>query len=284
MATLREAIALAEARLRSCSATPRLDAEVLLAHVLRRDRAHLRAWPERPLDRETQQGFDRLVMRRTWGTPIAYLTGEREFWSRTFGVTEDVLIPRPETELLVELALAAIPDHARCRILELGTGSGAIAITLALERPRAEIWAVELSGAALAVARRNAKRLGAECIHWLEGSWFEPLPRSLSFDLILSNPPYVDSADPHLALGDVRFEPRLALVASNQGLSALRSIAAGARNALRPHGLLMLEHGANQGEKVREILLATGYAEICNHHDLSGHPRVSTARFAPPAS
>ncbi|HWP01608.1 MAG TPA: peptide chain release factor N(5)-glutamine methyltransferase [Methylococcus sp.] len=284
MVTLREAIASAETRLRSCSETPRLDAEVLLAHVLRRDRAHLRAWPERPLGQETRQEFQRLVTRRTWGTPVAYLTGEREFWSRTFAVTEDVLIPRPETETLVELALAAIPDRAPCRILELGTGSGAIAITLALERPRAEVWAVELSGAALAVARRNAKRLGAERIHWLEGSWFEPLPRSLSFDLILSNPPYVDPTDPHLAQGDVRFEPRLALVAPGQGLSALRSIAAGARNALRPHGLLMLEHGADQGEKVREILLAMGYVGICGHRDLSGHPRIATARFAPPAS
>lgn len=280
MATLSIEAALANAirLLGSVSDTARLDAEVLLAHSIGKNRAFLRAWPERLLRAEEEQCFRAYVAQRAHGVPVAYLTGEREFWSRSFHVSPEVLIPRPETELLVELAIEAIRRENRPRILDLGTGSGAIAVTLALECPEAEVWAVEVSEPALAVARRNAAELGAKAIRFLHGSWLGPLPANVRFDLIVSNPPYIGPADPHLLSGDVRYEPRQALVSADNGLQDITLIAESARQALTSGGRLMFEHGYDQAATVADILNDLGYRDIRHYRDMQGHERVTAAR------
>jgi release factor glutamine methyltransferase len=277
--TLAGALAEATARLQDSSETARLDAEVLLLHILGRDRAYLRAWPEHRLGPELVKRYRNLIESRAEGVPVAYLTGRREFWSRDFAVGPGVLIPRPETELLVELALAAIPWDAPADILELGTGSGAIAVTLSVERPRAEITATDLSAEALAVAEANAARYGRDRIRFHQGSWYTALPASAMFDLIVSNPPYIAERDPHLLQGDLRYEPRLALATGPDGLEALCTIAEGARTHLRPGGQLMLEHGHKQAAALAAVLAALGYAGLVHHRDLQGHCRVVTATW-----
>lgn len=248
----------------------RLDAELLLAHVLDAPRATVIARDDRVLTPEEQGDFERLLARRVAGEPLAYLTGTREFWSLELEVTKDVLVPRPETELLVEWG-AALGGAA---ILDLGTGSGAIALALARERPQARVAAVERSAAALAVARRNAAAHGL-AVEFLEGRWFEPLA-GRRFDLIVSNPPYVAEDDPHLA--DLRFEPRLALTAGADGLEALREIVAGARAHLNAGGWLLVEHGAAQGAAVRELFARAGFAGVETRRDLAGHERATGGR------
>jgi release factor glutamine methyltransferase len=282
-ATLGQALKSAAERLASLADTPRLDAEVLLAHVLGRDRATLRAWPERPLAPEQERRFQALIGQRAEGVPVAYLVGEREFWSRRFAVGPSVLIPRPETELLIELALSFMPGGRPAEILDLGTGSGVIAVTLAAERPLARTTAVDISPDALATARDNAARHGAASIRFLQGSWFEPLAPDLRFDLVVSNPPYVADEDPHLRLGDLRFEPELALRAGSEGLDALAAIARSARAWLKPDGRLLLEHGYDQAPALAALLAGLDYAEIAHHRDLQGHPRATTARWPRPA-
>jgi release factor glutamine methyltransferase len=274
------ATALQEARnlLEGLSETPKLDAEVLLARVLNRDRSYLRAWPERTLSPDEFDRFQDLVQRRQSGTPVAYLFGEKEFWSRTFKVRPDVLIPRPETELLVDLALTAMAASQITDILDLGTGSGAIAITIAAERPFSHITATDLSPEALKVAQENADRLGVRNIRFQLGNWFDAVASDGRFDLIVSNPPYVADDDPHLSRGDVRFEPSLALKGGLHGLDALRIIARDARDHLNPNGHLILEHGFNQANAVADLLGTFGYTEIRHHQDLQGHFRVTTAR------
>jgi release factor glutamine methyltransferase len=284
VATLSIEAALANAirLLDSVSDTARLDAEVLLAHSIGKNRAFLRAWPERLLRPEDQQRFLDCVTQRARGVPVAYLTGEREFWSRPFHVSPEVLIPRPETELLVELAIEAIRRENRLRILDLGTGSGAIAVTLALECPAAEVWAVDVSEPALRVARRNAAELGAKTIRFLQGCWLGPLPANVRFDLIVSNPPYISPADPHLLSGDVRYEPRQALVSADDGLQDITLIAESARQALTSSGRLMFEHGYDQAAAVADILNGLGYRDIRHYRDLQGHERVTAARHSAP--
>lgn len=267
----------AAARLANLTDTPRLDAEVLLMHVLGRDRAYLRAWPERVLSPEQADRFHGLLERRAEGRPIAYLTGEREFWSRPFQVRPGVLIPRPETELLIELALGFIPADEPADLLDLGTGSGIIAVTLAAERPLASVIATDLCPEALTVAKENAERHGVANLRFGQGHWFEAVPDDLRFDLIASNPPYIAEEDPHLGRGDVRFEPRLALISGPQGLDALTLIAQGARRRLKPGGRLLLEHGYDQAEALAALLAELGYAEIAHHLDLPGHRRVTSA-------
>ncbi|SMF94071.1 release factor glutamine methyltransferase [Methylomagnum ishizawai] len=275
--TLGQALQSAIDRLAPFTDTPRLDAEILLCHSLGQGRAYLRTWPERELTPEQAGRFRDWIGQRAAGMPIAYLTGQREFWSRDFIVRPGVLIPRPETELLVELALARMPVQAPAAILDLGTGSGIIAVTLAAERPRASVTAIDLSVEALAVARANAVRHGAAHIRFLQGAWFEPLSADQRFDLIASNPPYIAERDPHLAQGDLRFEPVLALASGATGLDALTTIAAGARHHLKPGGHLLLEHGYDQAAALADLLTAQGYADIAHHHDLQGHPRTTTA-------
>jgi len=250
----------------------RLDAELLLAHVLDVPRPAIIARDDRVLTPEELGDFERLLARRVAGEPLAYLTGEKEFWSLALKVTPDVLVPRPETELLVEWALELLPARESVRVLDLGTGSGAIALALARERPAARVVATDVSGAALAVARSNADRHGITNVTFMEGSWFAASPAA---DLIVSNPPYVAERDPHL--DDLRFEPRLALT-SGDGLDAIRAIVQGAAHHLNPRGWLVLEHGAAQGAAVRELLARAGFAAVETRRDLAGLERVTGGR------
>ena len=281
--TLAAALAFGNHRLRETSETAALDAEVLLMHVVGCDRAHLRAWPEKPLTAAQTSHYAALIERRREGWPIAYLTGEREFWSRSFKVAPGVLIPRPETELLIELALAALPADRPADALDLGTGSGIIAITLAAERPRTQVVAVDISPEALAIAQDNAERLGARNLRLLQGNWLAPLPPNERYDLIVSNPPYIAEDDPHLRQGDLRHEPGLALASGADGLTALRRIIAEARDFLKPGGTLLLEHGYDQADAIGALLRDTGYGEITHHRDLQGHCRATMARYGRPS-
>lgn len=257
-----------------------LDAAVLLAHVLGKPRTYLLAWPERQPDTAQQQRYAGLLARRQRGEPVAYLTGQREFWSLALEVTPDTLIPRPETETLVALALQAIPLEAPLLIADLGTGSGAIALALASERPRCHVVATDCSVAALAVAQRNAKRLQLDNIEFLAGHWLAPLA-GRRFDLIVSNPPYIAAQDPHLDTGDIRFEPRSALTAGTDGMDALRQIAQDARTHLRDNGRLFMEHGYDQGPAACALLQGAGYQEVCDHADTAGLDRVVTGHNTP---
>lgn len=265
--TLGEALALTAGRIDV------VDARVLLREAASCSAASILAFPERALDAAAAQRFSDWVARREAGEPVAYLVGYREFYSRDFRVTPATLIPRPETELLIELALEKLGDLAAPRIADLGTGSGAIAVTLALELPAAKLWAVDASADALAVAAENAERLGAP-VRFRFGSWYEPLAGE-RFDLIVSNPPYVAVADPHLAQGDLRFEPVSALASGADGLDDIRCIVAGAPHCLVAGGYLMLEHGYDQAEAVRGLLDAAGFIEVGSYADLAGIARVS---------
>ena len=252
----------------------RREAEILLGYVLDRDRAWLAAHDTDPLPREQAARFRALWARRLAGEPVAYLTGRRGFWTLDLSVNADVLIPRPETELLVETALARIPGDAAWDLADLGTGSGAIALALARERPACRVLATDRSAEALAVARANARRHGIGNVDFREGDWWAPL-EGLRLDLIVSNPPYVPAADPHLSRGDVRFEPRGALASGPEGLDDLRTIIAGAPAHLHPGGTLLLEHGYDQGAAVRALLRAAGFTDVRTWRDLNGHERVS---------
>jgi release factor glutamine methyltransferase len=258
----------------------RREVEILLGHALEVKRSFLYANRAMHVPRQRQVQFQQLLRRRVQGMPIAYLTGIRSFWSLDLRVTPAVLIPRPETELLVEKALELIPADAQQRLADLGTGSGAIALALAQERPHCEIHATDYSLDALQVARDNARRHQLGQVQFHHGSWTSPL--SGRFDLILSNPPYIAQADPHLQQGDCRFEPRLALTPGADGLSALRQIAAEAHELLVAGGWLLLEHGYDQGAAVRAILDAAAYSAIATYRDLAGIERICVGRKQPP--
>ena len=278
VATLRDLLHNAVQRLAEISDTPRLDAEVLLAAALTHPRSYLHAWPERTLESAQAARFAVWLQRRLSGEPIAYILGRREFWSLELEVTPDTLIPRPETELLVELALARLPAHQRLAVADLGTGSGAIALALALERPQTRIVAIDCSPAALAVARRNAQRLGIAHVEFREGDWYAPLA-SERFDLMVSNPPYVAAADPYWQRTELRFEPQAALVAGTDGLDTLRVIVAQAPAYLKPDGWLLLEHGYDQGEAVPALLRERGFIEVSDYRDVAGLSRASCGRW-----
>ena len=253
----------------------RLEARVLAAHVWQVDHAWLIAHDTDPLADAQSTAFETLLARRLTGEPVAYLVGTREFYGRSFRVSPDVLIPRPDTELLVEQALARMPAGQAMDVLDLGTGSGCIAITLALERPDARVTAVDRSAAALAIARHNAGILDAR-VEFLPSDWFSALA-GRRFDLIVSNPPYVPVADSHLTRGDVRFEPLHALAAGGDGLDDLRHLIAAARAHLVPGGVLLLEHGHDQADAVVALLHNSGYARPQSWPDLAGILRVSGA-------
>lgn len=269
---------------------PRLEARMLLEHVLQKPRAWLLAHDTDAIDPALAANFLTLCAERRQGKPMAHLIGYREFMSYRFMVTPDVLIPRPETELLVETGLQAIASpravsstitsapalspYAGPVILDLGTGSGAVSISLALLRPDAFVVATDLSTAALNVAQQNAQALGAR-IQWWQGSWYEALPPEGRFDLIVSNPPYIASGDPHLTCGDLRFEPVCALTDGADGLSAFRLIIAGAAAHLKPGGQLWLEHGYDQSEVVQNLLRDHGFSEVRSVQDLAGIARVT---------
>ena len=254
-----------------------VDAEVLLLHVLGQSRTWLFLHESDVMGDTEAAAFEALAARREAGEPVAYLTGHRGFWTLDLMVTPATLIPRPETELLVELALARIPADADVRIADLGTGSGAIALAIASERPRAQLIATDASEAALAVARSNAGRHGIANIAFRQGSWFAPLAGE-RFDIIVSNPPYIESSDPHLDEGDLRFEPASALASGADGLDDLRTIAAEAPSRLEPGGWLLVEHGWHQGEAVRSLFDAAGLIDVQTARDLEHRDRVTLGR------
>ncbi|MBX3702824.1 MAG: peptide chain release factor N(5)-glutamine methyltransferase [Steroidobacteraceae bacterium] len=278
MTRVREAVAALAHRFAAVSDSATLDAELLLAEVAGTSRAALAADPERALSPAQVDRLEALAGRRQRGEPVAYLTGRREFWSLELAVTPAVLVPRPETELLVELGLAAIAGIARPSVLDLGTGSGAIALAIARERPDAAVTAVDVGAGALAVAAGNASRLGIGNIRFLRGSWFGPVAGE-RFDLVAANPPYLAAEDP--ALAALAHEPRAALVAGPTGLEALAEICAGAPAALAPGGVLVAEHGAGQGEAVRTLMARAGLGGIATHCDLARFERVTQGRMAP---
>jgi len=271
--TWGSALAAAAEALAAQSDSPRLDAELLLAEVVGCRRERLYARPETALTSAERARFEALVARRLAGEPVAYVVGRREFWSLELEVTPATLVPRPETECLVEAALAALPERAPCRVAELGTGAGGVAIAIARERPRAELLASDCSRPALAVAARNVARLAPGRVALRHGDWTDVLEGR--FDLILCNPPYVASGDAHLArLG---CEPRIALDGGRDGLAAIRRIAEGAGEHLSPGGRLVLEHGFDQGGPVRALLRALGYRVLASRRDAAGHARVVEA-------
>ena len=261
------------AQLLADSGLPLLEARMLLERVLGKTRAWLIAHADEAAGAEAAQAFLVLAERRRQGEPVAYILGEREFYGLDFAVARAVLIPRPETELLVELALARMPANADLRVLDLGTGSGAIAVALAKQRAQARLTAVDVDYAALSLARANAARHRVS-VRFFCGDWFGALSGE-SFDLIVSNPPYVASADPHLAAGDVRFEPQRALVGGADGLDCIRAIVAKAGAHLSPGAWLLFEHGYDQAAACRALLQAEGYREVQSWPDLAGIARVS---------
>lgn len=275
--TIVEALNFAERQLSPLSDVARLEAEVLLAHVLNVTRVHLHTWPEKILTESQEHAFLDLVASRTQGQPIAYLLGQREFWSLEMVVTPSVLIPRPETELLVECALEQVTAK-QAVIADMGTGSGAIAIALAHERREWMLHASDLSAAALEVAQRNAARLNIPNVNFHLGSWCDALPK-IKFDAIVSNPPYIAEDDIHLAQGDVRFEPRSALVSAENGLCDIILIIDQAKSYLKSGGFLFLEHGYQQAKKVASIFKKAGYTHVQVKRDLMGIERVTFASW-----
>lgn len=260
------------------SDTPHLDVTVLLCHVLGVTRSYLYAWPEKNLTAEQSAQFQALLVRRAEGEPIAYLIGQREFWSLDLQVTSETLIPRQETELLVEQTLARLPSDSNAQIIDLGTGTGAIALAIVTERPHCRVLATDRSAAALNVAQINASRLGlTDRLQLVVSDWWAALPDKKA-TLIVSNPPYIAADDPHLSQGDVRYEPSSALVAEKDGLADIRQLIAQSGSHLYASGWLLLEHGYNQAEAVRTLFEQYGYQAVTTYTDLAGLPRVTAGQ------
>ncbi len=273
---LRQLLDSGARRLEHLSPTPRVDAEQLLLAATGLDRTRIFTDPDEPVSAREHRDFERLIARRADGEPVAYLLGHRGFWTLDLAVGPGILIPRPETELLVEAVLARLDRGASPRVLDLGTGSGAIAIAIAAEHPKAEVHAVDRSADALDTARRNAARCAAT-VRFHQGHWFQPL-EGARFDVIASNPPYIASDDPHLNEGDLRFEPTEALVAGPTGLECLTELIAAAPEHLNAGGFIALEHGYDQAEPVAARLRAAGFRDIQRLQDLQGHGRVTLGR------
>lgn len=255
-----------------------LDAEVLLSHTLNKDRSYLRAWPEQTLTPEQLEIFNGYLEQRLQGMPIAYIIGYREFRSRNFIVNPSVLIPRHDTELLVELSLKRIPRNTALKIIDLGTGSGIIATSIAAERPKTEVFACDINEQALNTAKLNAKKHHTSRIRFYQSDWFDAIPES-HFDVIISNPPYISEDDPHINQGDLRFEPQPALIAAKQGLQHLATIIESACQHLNHRGFLILEHGYDQKAQVKSLFNQFGYHNVETYLDLSGNPRVTCGQW-----
>lgn len=269
---------IAQAAIRlSASDSPKRDAQILLGFVTNKSRTYLLAFGETSLTEEQLSRLETLLARRAQGEPVAYLIGEREFWSLPLQVSPATLIPRPDTECLVEQALICLPDSP-CAILDLGTGTGAIALALGSERPDCAVTAVDVVPEAVDLARSNARRLGIDNVCVLHSHWFSAV-EGRRFSLIVSNPPYIDSEDRHLLEGDVRFEPRSALVADNQGLADLATLITQSRDFLEPEGWLLLEHGWQQGEQVRQLFTGAGFVQVSTGKDYGGNERLTFGRF-----
>ncbi|MFA0483231.1 peptide chain release factor N(5)-glutamine methyltransferase [Vibrio sp. 10N.222.55.B11] len=260
--------------------SPSIDAAVLLCHALDKPRSYLLTWPEKHLTSKQESEFNALLKRRLTGEPVAYIIGEREFWSLPLKVSPSTLIPRPDTERLVEVALDKTFGKQGA-ILDLGTGTGAIALALASEMPNRQVTGIDLRPEAQQLATENAQRLNITNATFLHGSWFEPLSSEgvVKFSLIVSNPPYIEKNDPHLSQGDVRFEPITALVAEEKGLADIRYISENARGFLENEGWLAFEHGYDQGLAVREIMQALGYLDVVTEKDYGGNDRVTLGRY-----
>ncbi len=280
MNSIQTSLENAYANLQALSNTAQLDSEILLCHVLKKNRAFLRAWPEKKLNTEQILEFQKLVKKRKTGLPIAYLVGIKEFWSREFIVNQHVLIPRPETELLIEFALELIPDNQSKSIVDLGTGSGAIGITLAAERPISKIIATDKSIPALDIAKTNAKKHNITNIEFMVSHWLRQFGNE-KHHLMVSNPPYIAPQDPHLQQGDLRFEPPIALMANRQGLNDIFEIVKTAKNFISAGGYLLIEHGYNQKQQVQSIYEKCNYTNIASHHDLAGQPRITLGQWQP---
>ena len=274
MSTVRSLLASHDAL---ASDDARREAEILLGHALDKSRAWLYAHGDDEISDVAAETFRSLLKRRTAGAPVAYLIGHREFWTLKFVVTPAVLIPRPETELLVELALRHIPQSEKVDIVDLGTGSGAIALSIARERPQARVVATDASEEALSVARINAAQLGIGNVEFIRSDWFDGLSRMM-FDVIVSNPPYIASNDNHLSQGDLRFEPRDALASGIDGLDSIRDIVRSAPEHLKPGGDLLIEHGFDQGAAVRELFAQSGFVDISTSRDSEARERVTGGR------
>ncbi len=256
------------------SDSAQLDAEILLCTVLRCERSHLYAYPEMELSNPLIESLNKLIVLRSQGQPIAYLAKQKEFWSISFNVTEDTLIPRPETELLIETALKFIPTNSKIKILDLGTGSGAIAIAMASERPSAKITATDISDKALKIAKLNAKSHKIKNIKFEKADWFK-IKDAKPYDVIISNPPYISNDDPHLTQGDIRFEPLSALASGEDGLDDLRTIISEAKNNLNKQGWLLVEHGYNQAEPVQQLFIENSFTSVSTIKDYGNNDRVT---------
>ncbi|NVD07189.1 peptide chain release factor N(5)-glutamine methyltransferase [Vibrio sp. JPW-9-11-11] len=264
----------------SGSESPSLDAAVLLCHALGKPRSFLLTWPEKILSQAERGHFQSLLERRLNGEPVAYIIGEREFWSLPLRVSPSTLIPRPDTERLVEVALEkAAPGDGD--ILDLGTGTGAIALALASELPDRQVWGIDLQPEAQQLAQSNAEALKISNAQFLCGSWFEPISAGTKFAVIVSNPPYIEKEDPHLSQGDVRFEPLTALVADEKGLADIKHIATHALGYLGEQGWLIFEHGFEQGAPVRELLVSLGYKNVVTYKDYGNNDRVTVGQYLP---
>jgi len=262
-----------------CSDSAKLDAQILLAFVLNKELSYLLTWPERVLDKGDEEQYLTLLQRRVHGEPIAYIVGVKEFWSLPLKVSPATLIPRPDTEILVELVLEHFGELNTLHCLDLGTGTGAIALALASEKPNWKIDAIDFSVDAVNLARQNAQDLALTQVNIFQSDWFSSVTNK-KFDLIVSNPPYIDALDENLSQGDVRFEPESALVANEQGLGDIRHIAKDALNYLSTQGAVYFEHGFEQGEAVRNILTSLGYDNAQTVKDLNGHDRITWANLS----
>ena len=264
-------------QLQAVSDSARLDSELLLCSVLKNDRSFLRAWPEQELEQQQLISFQQLLEQRLQGKPVAHILGERGFWSLNLKVTTDTLIPRPDTERLVELALELIPEKSHWKILDLGTGTGAIALSLAKEKPDCFITATDQSRSALEVAKQNAAENKISNIEFIQSNWFENMNEDghQQFDMIVSNPPYIKENDPHLEQGDVRFEPLSALTAGEDGLDDIRIIINDSQKHLTQNGVLLIEHGYEQADAACDLLKAASFTQVANFKDYNDNPRVS---------
>ena len=275
---ISQAIADAKNQLHGFTDSVQADVEILLCHVLECSRTWLHTWPEKELTHAQITHFKTLINKRREHQPVAYLTGKRGFWSFELDVNESTLIPRPETELLVEIALEKIPPDSTMQILDLGTGSGAIALAIAHELPHCHVTAIEQSSAALKIAIKNSLSLNLKNITFIQGNWFEPV-QGKRFDLIVSNPPYIAEHDKHLIQGDVQHEPITALASGKDGLNDIRHLISQASNHLNQNGWLILEHGYDQHKVIQQLFTQPGYHQIQQVNDLNGHVRVSMGKY-----